>query len=405
MRKIIPFLLLSFHLGGQSITPEKLCKLPEFLDENSGMIVLNDSTLILHNDSGNEPYLYIVNDRCEVLSTHWLIGVRNIDWEAITRDTRGNIYVGDIGNNNNNRKEVVIYKIKTEDVLSKESSQPEKIRLTYVDSFPPSKQRRMYDAEALVWHKDSLFIFSKNRREPYDGVSWVFGFPDQPGEYQIQPIDSIRIQGLNRIMSWVTDAAYDAGSKLLLLLGSNKITAIQAHPDSVFWRGRQTTISLPMVTQKEAIGFGSTLLFISDENHPLIPGGMIYRFPKKKLFSLLEIDPLVQPFDFSVRVQEKMVEDSLVFSFRLPYDTWMAYELLNQEGTQVKIAKPTELESGYHQFTVSLETLNPEIYIFNVLIDGIPTAFIIRKKGDPRKAIEGFQKEQHQQEQYRIRGN
>jgi hypothetical protein len=394
MIRILILLAFAFKVTAQSLTPEFVCDLPEILKENSGLIVVNDSTILFHNDSGNDACLQLVNERCEILSKHCLANAKNVDWEAITRDTRGNIFIGDIGNNRNNRRQTVIYRVSLENLLRDSLSYADEIRLNYLEDFPPPVHRQMFDAEALVWHDDSLFIFSKNRREPYDGVSWVFGFPDIPGEYAISPIDSIKISGMGRMLSWVTDAAYDAGSRVLLLLGSNQITAIHHDADQVFWRGKQHRLSLPMISQKEAIGFGSAVIYLSDEQFSGLPGGKLYRLPKKLLFKTLEIDPLLQPIDFGICISEKIVDDHFDISFNLPYNTWMAYELLTYQGEQRLINKPRDLNAGFHRIEIPVGNIFPDIYILNIIIDGIPSAFIVRKTGDAKKAIEEFRQEQ-----------
>jgi sugar lactone lactonase YvrE len=53
----------------------------------------------------------------------------NIDWEDITKDKDGNLYVGDFGNNDNERKDLCIYKIDKKSLTTKVPFQPTKFPL------------------------------------------------------------------------------------------------------------------------------------------------------------------------------------------------------------------------------------------------------------------------------------
>ena len=119
------FVLLSFgmvvltgvspHMGTRSSAGivERKGHLPETLKEISGGVFVNDTTLIAHNDSGNEPFLYVVNLDGSIRHKALLTGSGNIDFEDITTDNKGNIYLGDFGNNANTRRDLTIWKIKT----------------------------------------------------------------------------------------------------------------------------------------------------------------------------------------------------------------------------------------------------------------------------------------------------
>ncbi|MCC5918772.1 MAG: hypothetical protein JJU02_15740 [Cryomorphaceae bacterium] len=382
-RFIFILMLLSNWSFSQSITLLKYCQLPELLRENSGMIALNDSTLIFHNDSGNKACLYMVNHNCELLDTFCLKGIKNVDWEDITMDTKGHIYIADLGNNQNKRDTVWILRINTSHITHGETLQIDSISIVYQDIFPPGPKRKMYDVEALYWHNDSLFFLSKNRREPFDGISWVFGIPDKPGFHHLQPMDSIKIPGVIRHLSWVTAADYEPSSRLLLILGSNQLTAIHHAPEEKPYHGSQTTFDLGAISQKEAIAFSPTMIFISDEDHKKIPGRTLYMLPKKLLYKKLGLDIMDLPLSFDVRVPEKVTTDSLEVTFVLPYDSWAGWELLDYSGLRVKVGKPKDYPRGFHRIYIPIHTLDPAHYVFNLIIDDMPHAFQIGKKWKP----------------------
>ena len=93
-------------------------KLPELLEEVSGIqYSQNEDAFWMLNDSGNSPSLYLVSEQGELLRV-LQINAQNTDWEDITQDQQGNIYIGNFGNNANKRKDLVILKVNASDLKS-----------------------------------------------------------------------------------------------------------------------------------------------------------------------------------------------------------------------------------------------------------------------------------------------
>ncbi len=382
-------IFLNQVLFAQQIVPEIVCELPPELRENSGMVVLSDDLILLHNDSGNEPCVYIINDSCNIIHKSCFIDATNIDWEDIARDTKGNLYVSDLGNNNNKRQNGIIYITSISEILEQDSVKTQKINITFKDSFPPSDHRKMYDIESLYWHNDSLFFFSKNRRTPFDGVSWVFGVPDKGGqEHTVEPLDSITITSKHRYSGWITATDYDAASNVLILLGQDQFTAF-VHHDSVHpYHGEQTTLTLPYLSQKESIAFGNAFVYLSDENFKGLPGQLLYRFPKKQLFEELGLDFHLLPIDYNTSLDTNRISDTLRISFDLPYDVNVACEIFDSDGTRVKVKKSEIHVRGHNVMTIDVTALRPAPYVVNIIIDGQPNAHIFyRERGENEHII------------------
>ncbi len=382
-------IFLNQIMFAQAIEPEVMCELPVELKENSGMVVLNDSLLLMHNDSGNEPCIYVINDQCHIVHKSCLLGAKNIDWEDMTRDTKGFIYLADLGNNNNQRSSGTIYKASISSILKLDTVIPEKITITYNDSFPPKGQRLMYDIESLYWHNDSLFFFSKNRREPFDGVSWVFGVTDAGNkQHNVMPIDSIIIKGTHRYSSWITSADYDPASNVLLLMGQDQFTAIVHNEKTKPYHGKQTTFTLPFLSQKESVSFGNAFVFLSDESFKGLPGKQLYRFPKKQLFEALGLDFHLLPINYRTSLDTNRVSDSIRVSFTLPYEADIACEIFDTEGVRVKVVKASMYARGYNTLMIDVTPLRPSPYVINIIIDGQPNAHIFyRERGEDEPII------------------
>ncbi|HBI01157.1 MAG TPA: hypothetical protein DDY18_05985, partial [Flavobacterium sp.] len=86
-----------------------IVSLPQNLSEVSGMVA-TDSIIWMIEDSGNKSKIYGIKYDGMVEHTIKLDDIPNIDWEDLTRDNN-NLYIGDFGNNDNDRKDLAIYKI------------------------------------------------------------------------------------------------------------------------------------------------------------------------------------------------------------------------------------------------------------------------------------------------------
>ena len=140
------------------------------LKEISGLEILNDSTLVAINDGGNSATLFLLKNNGEIKKKVQVTNAENNDWEDITRD-EDYIYIGDFGNNQNKRRDLKIYKIDINSVLKKDEVRAEIIAFNYAEQneFPPSEANKLYDAEALAYYNDSLWIITKPNPKLWEG--------------------------------------------------------------------------------------------------------------------------------------------------------------------------------------------------------------------------------------------
>ena len=88
-----------------------IADLPKDLEEVSGVESARNSSLIwMINDGGNQPKLFGVSKKGNIKREVY-IKTKNRDWEDLTSDEKGNIYIGDFGNNLSKRKNLRILKI------------------------------------------------------------------------------------------------------------------------------------------------------------------------------------------------------------------------------------------------------------------------------------------------------
>jgi hypothetical protein len=86
----------------------------EEITESSGLVASRRFRDVFwtHNDRGNDSKLFAINREGQTLAEFSVTGANIADWEDIDVDAGGNLYIADIGNNDENRDEIQIYKVR-----------------------------------------------------------------------------------------------------------------------------------------------------------------------------------------------------------------------------------------------------------------------------------------------------
>jgi hypothetical protein len=276
MQKIATLLLLFIcyqtKLVAQTITIQTIATLPHILGESSGVCFIAPNKLYSMNDSGGLNQIYEMDTLANLLRTITITNATNIDWEDIIHDDYNNIYVGDFGNNLNNRTDQVIYKIPNPSTFSGNSVMAEIIHFSYPDQtqFPPVPSLQNFDMEAMVWLNDSLYLFSKNRTNPFTGYCKLYSLPQDAGTYIATLRDSIYIGNSSQNQNWITSASLSAAKNHLVLLNEFKVIWFSCFNGSNFFDGQKIELYLPNISQKEGIAFkNENELYLTDEENPI----------------------------------------------------------------------------------------------------------------------------------------
>lgn len=231
---------------------ERVADLDPRVLECSGMVYANGLLWTL-GDSGTKPELCGLdsNGKCVQVITH--PSLQNKDWEALAVDQeRKKFFIGEIGNNGNRRKDLQVYVLDSNQQVSVIP-----IRYALQDAFPPNKKLKNFDGEALVYHQDSLFLFSKNRGVPL--VSW-YALSVEEEQKELLPARQIFMKGM------VTDAAYDHGSGQLVLLAYGKLYWFKVEHGDLLKAKPWLIKKIPFYGQTEAICFDDKgSLYLSNE--------------------------------------------------------------------------------------------------------------------------------------------
>jgi hypothetical protein len=274
MKKILIFvlLLISFNCKSQSVTPLVVTNMPGIINESSGLEKTGPNFFWSHNDSGGQPEIYGFDSSGTLLKTIDVTNASNIDWEEIAQGDNGEFYIGDFGNNSNNRSvangnPLRIYIISDPDLLGTTTTAGI-LQFEYEDrNFSASGSNHNFDMEGFFYFNDSLHLFTKNRTSPSNGWIKHYKLPAFAGTHQAILVDSFNNGGTR-----ITAADISPDKKTVILIGNNIVHLFSCFTGSKFLSTSFVkTFSMPN-TQKEAVVFGNNkLAYLTDE------GGNLYR--------------------------------------------------------------------------------------------------------------------------------
>ncbi|CAI8246824.1 MAG: Uncharacterised protein [Flavobacteriaceae bacterium] len=178
------------------------------LNEISGIVesINYPKTFWVHNDSGDQPRIFRVNQDLEIIQEVQLEGISHVDWEDIAYGNykgQKTLFIGDIGDNKGIRDNIQVY-LFMEPQKGVVTSEP----LRTIDLSYPDGPR---DAEALLFDQryNELIIISKrdqkSRVYTYNMNSTDLGSLKFEGElnleklHEIDPTSRYRITGADAI--------------------------------------------------------------------------------------------------------------------------------------------------------------------------------------------------------------
>ena len=279
-------LLMSCWSCAQYGQLQPVASLPGKLDEVSGMVTFETGRVWVVEDSSNPDKVREIDTLGKEQAVFKVSDAKNRDWEALTRDSAGHLYIGDFGNNQNRRKNLRIYKLPDPRREKGDKIPARTIAFSYPTQrdFPPPDRELRYDAEALFHAGGQLYIITKNRSRPHDGTADVYRVPDAPGTYEAEWLGALSLCGEGRGRACqVTDAALSPDGERLVLLGYGTLWVFESFRASLFEEpGPEKlvpkVVSLGARTQLEALCFaGNDLLYLADERSAGA-GGNLYRF-------------------------------------------------------------------------------------------------------------------------------
>lgn len=189
------------------------------------------------NDSGNSPSVYAIDDQGRSRGTFRVQGADNEDWEAMQvgpgRDGGSALYVGDIGDNDRERREVVLYRV-PEPEPAQAGARSSNGRTNEAEAFKIQYPNGPRDAEGLLVHPTTGEILVVTKE--------VLG---RAGIYRVPlPLDGRRTVRLERVaevdmarvgvkIDVVTDAAVSADARRVTLRTYGSILEYDVPPGAL----------------------------------------------------------------------------------------------------------------------------------------------------------------------------
>ena len=245
---ILVLLLLSCNTGDLNVIAE----IDNDIEESSALeFVIGSDLLWTIEDAGNKNYLYGLNNKGKIKKKIKITNSKNIDWEDLTSDNSGNIYIGDFGNNSKNRKKFTIYKVKI-DTLKTKKATAEKIHFT------TPKDLKSEDYESFFLLNNSFYIFSKNQKK-----SFLLKVPNKIGSHKAKLVTKFKLDGKQ---TKITSAAISPDKETIVLLNHDKLWKITNFDSENFFKGDIERLDFNHSSQKEGVCFkDDNTVYISDE--------------------------------------------------------------------------------------------------------------------------------------------
>ena len=371
---LLIFLFASITAFAQKVGLDTIARIPKELTEISGMERDASGIIWAINDSGNQPYVYQINERGEIIKKTWIANATNQDWEELTQDDKGNLYIGDFGNNRNNRKDLLVYVVRINHLMKQDTATAQRIEFVYEDqsAFPPEEPKRNFDMEAMVYYKNRLILFSKNRTEPFTGYSNLYQLPTVPGVYEAEKIDSLYLGKGPKELYQLTAAALSPDGKRLALMSYDKFYVVYDFPYGDLIGGRIELFEFEEVSQKESVVWQSdSVLLISDEKS-VLGGGNMYALD---LSDQIKNNSKVRREE--VDVPRKEFGDSLTINVKTELRGPIYYEFYSGEGERVNFGKVGYFDRGDHEFVLAPPEFPNGMYMLNIQIGSRPHAFFV----------------------------
>ncbi len=287
MNKLLFVLLVIFggmRVEGQALGPDSIKIRTSVLnpyssldfdeiDEASGIVKSRswENVFWLHNDSGDEARIFAVTRLGDIIKPDWagddyrgllIPDAVNVDWEDIAVDDAGNIYIGDFGNNENVRTDLLIYVIR--EPFPKEFDRTavfKKIHFYFPEqkNYPPDK--RNFDCEALFWKDGKLYLLTKHRSDKNTSLYRL-------DNTELFTNNAAVLLGEFAIGDRVTAADCSADGKSLAVLTRSAVWLFQTDDEDNFFQGKISFLPIE-AGQCEGICFDNDELIIINEEGDL----------------------------------------------------------------------------------------------------------------------------------------
>ena len=391
MKRIWIFLLLLSlaEMAHSQADTNSIGILPLDVSETSGLLFHNNS-LITHNDSGNEPVLYVLDTlSLEILRTVTISNAVNMEWEDLASDDTY-IYIADIGNNQGDRTDLGIYRIEKQLFDNSDTVAADYISYTYEDQSDFSGEANSdWDAEAMIVVGDVLVVFTKQWQS---NGTVAYSMPKSPGNHEAARLETYDSNGL------ITGATFNPLSQVVFLCGYSQqlfpfVVRIENIQDTFTFGSNAVRSALPLsFTQLEAItAAGLNTYYMSSERFvnispPITLEPQLFKFTTEDTEPSdppvdpppddpppddpPPDDPPIEPTPDPDNIDEVVVfqaNGSNVLSYEIGLDdTLFGRAIFDTTGRRIRYTAGPDI----HNNNIDLSTLRAAIYYLTFYFDG-----------------------------------
>ncbi len=193
-------------------------KLPRVINESSGLANGEEPGVFwTQNDSGDAARIFAINGEGRLIGVAGSEGVqiegaRNVDWEDLANDFRGNLLIGAFGNNGNRRRDLSVYRVPMPDPAAAISARATaRWPFYYPDQrhFPPADDN--YDCEAMFVASGQIYLITKHRG---NSMTTLYRL-NSPREHEANALEMIQRANLRGMVTGA--ASWNDGERVAVL--------------------------------------------------------------------------------------------------------------------------------------------------------------------------------------------
>ena len=260
---LIGLFLISCKTGKLNV----IADIPTSLKETSAIEKTNNSNIVwVIQDAGNNNHLYGLNLKGAIVKDITISNGKNVDWEDLTSDSEGTIYIGDFGNNSENRTSFTIYKVPNAESITSSTD-------ASLINFTLPEDMDSVDFESFFLYNGFFYVFSKDTKK-----CELIKVPNKAGYHAAQYVSKTKLKDKH---TKVTSADISDDGKTVVLLNHDKLWKLTGYSNDDFFSGNFEALEFEHNSQKEGVNLiNKNQVLITDELKKS-QGGNIYRFDFK----------------------------------------------------------------------------------------------------------------------------
>ncbi|MCB9666283.1 MAG: hypothetical protein H6732_19390 [Alphaproteobacteria bacterium] len=241
--------------------------LPPVVAESSGLVASArlPGVFWTHNDSGDVPRLFAVDGAGGLLGEIAVDGAEAVDWEAITRDDAGNLWIADLGNNRSSRTDLTLYRVPEPAPEAGRVAADRVVRVAYPEQTAFPDPGLAFDCEAVWWEAGTLWLATKHRKDTRTVLYRVDGLE---GAGSLTRVAELDVGGADHPFGGqVTDADLHPSGRWLALLTYHAVLVLERAPGEEGFGRVVHTVELDgdVTGQCEAVAWDGWSLVFTNE--------------------------------------------------------------------------------------------------------------------------------------------